>query len=242
MTTVTPAEAARKKPKKRKRGRVGRWFTSFSGILASLATIVAAVAGLFAAHQTSRVNSLTIVVEQKDHVIAQKNRQIQLASRNPAPSSTPAPSSSVSGGAPAGGGAYLSSLQATVDNTGIQTGPQIMSATTYNDSVTLNCYGQQGNGQPDEAYNVAGHTVFKAVVGIPDNASNATSLDETVIFTNQAGTQLGKPVTVSLGKPATVQLNITSVTQLGMTCTGINTQTQQQDNNNIVTLGNASIS
>ena len=39
-----------------------------------------------------------------------------------------------------------------------------------------------------------------------------------------------------------VQLNISGVTQLGMTCTGLNTQTQQQDNSNVVTLGNASVS
>jgi hypothetical protein len=84
--------------------------------------------------------------------------------------------------------------------------------------------------------------VFKAVVGIPDDAPNATSVDETITFTNQAGAQLSKPVTVSLGKTATVQLNISGVTQLGMTCTGLNTQTQQQDNSNVVTLGNASVS
>jgi hypothetical protein len=50
------------------------------------------------------------------------------------------------------------------------------------------------------------------------------------------------PVTVSLGHPATVRLNVTGVTQLAITCTGVNTQSQQSDNGNPVTLGDAQIS
>jgi hypothetical protein len=245
MATMTPAEADRKKT--RKKGGVGGWFRSFSGILASTATIVAALAGAFAAHQTSKVDQLNLTIKDKNIVINQVSSQLASvkasAAANPSPStSTSAPSTSISGGAPVAGGAYLSALQPTVDNAGFQTGLQIMSAVNYPNSVTFYCYGSQNNGQPDEAFNVAGHTLFKAIVGIPDNASNATSLDETVTFTNQAGAQLGKPVTVSLGKAATVQLNITGVTQLGMTCSGTNAQTQQPDNNNVVTLGNAAIS
>jgi hypothetical protein len=49
-------------------------------------------------------------------------------------------------------------------------------------------------------------------------------------------------VNVCLGHPATVQLNASQVTQLEATCSGINTQNQQQDNTNVVTLGNAYIS
>jgi hypothetical protein len=243
MATMTPAEADRKKT--RKKSGVGGWFRSFSGILASTATIVAALAGAFAAHQTSKVDQLNLTIRDKNIVINQVSSQLASvkasAAANPSPS-TSAPSTSISGGAPAGGGAYLISLQPTVDNAEEQTGLQVMSAANYPDSVTFYCEGPQGNGQPDEAFNVAGHSVFKAVVGIPDDAPIATSVDETITFTNQAGAQLSKPVTVSLGKTATVQLNISGVTQLGMTCTGLNTQTQQQDNSNVVTLGNASVS
>lgn len=117
-----------------------------------------------------------------------------------------------------------------------------MSAKAYPDSSTIQCSGLQGNGEPDVAYDVAGHAVFKAEVGIPDNATDATNLDETVIFANQAGTQLIKPVVVSLGHPAAVQLNISAVTQLEVTCTGINTENQAQDNGNELTLGNAFVS
>jgi len=114
-----------------------------------------------------------------------------------------------------------------------------MSAKSYQDSVTLLCYGAYGNGAPDEAFDVAGYKLFTAVVGIPDDTSNATNLDETVIFANQAGVQLMAPVTVSLGHPASVHLNISSVTQLEVTCTGTNTADQQQDNGNELALGNA---
>jgi hypothetical protein len=220
--------------KRRSKSRLGSWFTSFSGILASLATIVAAIASLFAAHQTSRVNELTITVNQQ--------RQQLQASKAEAPARSTTPPSSSAGGAAATGGTYLSALTPTSDNAGLGTGAQTMSATAYPNSVTFGCEGAGSTGQPDEAFDVAGHTSFRAVVGIPDNAQYATSLDETVIFANQNGTQLMKPVVVSLGNPADVRLNISGVTQLEITCSGTDTQTQQPNDNNEVTLGNAYIS
>jgi len=54
--------------------------------------------------------------------------------------------------------------------------------------------------------------------------------------------QLIKPIVVSLGHPAAVTLNIAGVTQLEVSCTGINTQNQQQEDNNVLTLGNAFVS
>ncbi len=63
-----------------------------------------------------------------------------------------------------------------------------------------------------------------------------------MLFGDQAGVQLTKPIVVSLGHAAAVKLNISSVTQLEVSCTGINTQNQQQDNGNAVTLGNAFVS
>ncbi len=117
-----------------------------------------------------------------------------------------------------------------------------MSAVPYPDSVTFDCVGTVGNDQPAEAFNVAGRSVFHAVVGIPDNASDATSLDETVTFANQDGTQLVKPIVVSLGSPVRVRLNIAGVNQLEVNCSGVDPHTQQTNDNNEVTLGNASIS
>lgn len=63
-----------------------------------------------------------------------------------------------------------------------------------------------------------------------------------MIFANQAGVQLIKPIVVSLGHPAAVTLNISGVTQIEVSCTGTNTGDQQPENSNVVTLGNAFVS
>lgn len=209
--------------------RFSSWLRSFSGILASVATIVAAAASLFAAHQTSRVTQLSVVVKQQ----RQQLRQF---------SPTGSRGSGSTGGAAPSTGTYLAALQATVDNAGLQHGSQIISAIAYPDSVTFACDGPFSTDEPDEAFNVAGHATFHAVIGIPDNASNATSLDETVSFANQNGAPLITPVVVSLGHPATVRIDISRVTQLTVTCTGTDPHTQQSDNGNELTLGNAYIS
>jgi hypothetical protein len=227
-------------PKKKRRG-LARWLTSFSGILASIATIVAAGASVLAAHQTSRVNQLTVVVKQQQQQIQQaRHRTTSGSGSSGSPSNGGA--SGASGGALPSGGVYLSAMQPTVNNANLSTGSQTMSAKAYSDSSTFYCFGPQGGGQPDEAFDVAGHSLFKAEVGIPDDAANATSLDETVTFANQTGVQLIKPVVVSLGHPATVELNISGVAQLEVSCTGTNTQNQQQENSNMLTLGNAFVS
>jgi len=234
---MTATQQKKATAKKKRRG-LARWLTSFSGILASIATIVAAGTSVLAAHQTSRVNQLTIVVKQQQQQLKQAHQQAISGSS----SSSTGGTSGSSGGALPSGGVYLSAMQPVVDNADLGTGSQTMSAKAYPDSNTFYCYGPQGNGQPDEAFDVAGHSLFKAEVGIPDNTANATSLDETVIFANQAGVQLIKPIVVSLGHPAAVTLNIAGVTQLEVSCTGINTQNQQQEDNNVLTLGNAFVS
>jgi hypothetical protein len=244
MTTPRPrsesAQGGKEPGRRKKKGRLAGWFTSVTGVFASIATIVAAVASVLAAHQTARVDQLTIVVHQQQQQLAKSQ---QTASKTGQDTGTgPTPPSGASGGASSPDSAYLSALQPTVDNGVFATGSQIMSARSYADSVTFECIPADGSGQPAEAFDVAGHSVFTAVVGIPDNTSDVTSVNETVVFANQSGTALMSPVTVSLGHPATVRLNISGVTQLAITCTGIDTQSQQGDNGNPVTLGNAQIS
>jgi hypothetical protein len=234
MATATPPAAKPQQKDGRKRGRLASGLTWFTSILASLATIAAAVASLFAAHQTDRVNQLTVVVRQQQQQLRQVSK--------PGTSPGAAPSSKSSGGALPAGGVYLSAMQPTVDNADEFTGSQTMSASQYPSSVGFYCAGPQSGGQPDEAFNVAGHKLFTAVVGIPDSAEDSTNLDETVIFANQAGVQLIKPVIVSLGHPARVQLSIAAVTQLEVTCSGTNTANQQQDNGHLLVLGNGAVS
>lgn len=234
MTTARQNTAAKKK----ERRGFAYWLTWLTGILASVATIAAAVASVLAVHQTNRVNQLTIVVKQQQQQLRHAHQQ----AANGSGSARNGSESKSSGGALPPGGVYLSAMQPTVYNANWGTGSQTISAKAYPNSITFSCGGSYSNGQPDEAYDVAGHSLFKAEIGIPDTATNATSLDETVIFANQAGVQLMKPVVVSLGHPAAVQLNISRVTQLEVTCTGVNTQNQQQENGNSLTLGNAFVS
>jgi hypothetical protein len=218
--------AGRARP--RKRG----WFTSFSGILASISTIIAAAATVFATIQTGKVNQLTITVRQQ-------RQQLQQAA--PAGSSGSGGSGSA-GGVTLTGGTYLSAVRPTVDHAELETGAQNLLARPYPNSITFRCDGAVNTDEPDEAFNVGGHALFRAEVGVPDNAQNATSLNETVIFANQGGSQLIRPVVVSLGKPAFVRLNISRVTQLEITCSGADPRTQQPDNGNELTLGNAYVS
>jgi hypothetical protein len=225
-----------KAPRKGLGARIAGWFKSFSGILASLATIVAAVAAVIAGHQTT-------VVRQQNQIIVNLHQQLKSATAAAIATPATAPSTGTSGGTSLSPAGYLSALQPTVDQAEEQTGQQIMSAKSYPDSVTFGCDGPQGSFQSeDEAYDVAGNTQFTAVVGIPDNATDATGLEETVIFASQNGSQLAKPVVVSLGSPAQVSLNISGVTQLQVTCTGVVEPGHQQDNGNQLTLGNAHIS
>jgi hypothetical protein len=214
--------------------RFTRWLKSFSGILSSFATIVAALATLFAAYQTAQVHRQHQTIQRQAAQIHHFEKQAKTA--GPAP--TPQVSTSTSGGATSGQDAFLSDLQQTSGDVNAQNESQVMSAKPYPNSVTFSCAG----GSPDLAYDVAGHQVFTALVGIPDNAQDATGLDETVTFDNQAGTQLAKPVVVSLGSPDRVRINIAGVTQLEFSCTGVTGPGHQPDNGNQLTLGNAEIS
>jgi hypothetical protein len=227
--------ASGRQPKAGLRARTGRWLTWISGILASLAAIVAAVASIIAGHQTT-------VVHQQSRVIVRLNETIKSQRAAAAGRPPDAPATGASGGATLTTGGYLSTQQPTVSNSNYQTGSVTMSAKAYQNSISFECEGYFNQDQPDLAYDVAGNKVFSALVGIPDNASNATGLAETVTFATQSGRQLGRPVTVTLGSPAKVSLNITGVTQLQVTCTGVDQATHQQQNGNDLALGNAAVS
>jgi hypothetical protein len=221
-------------------GRFSAWLRSLSGIISSIAAIATAAAALFAAYQTTRVH-------EQSRTIAQQSHQLQQIQARPVPTVTVTVTASAGSSQDGGtGGAlltqkgFLSALQPTVGNP--QSGPQTMSSDAYQNSVTFGCSGTGGNDQPDVAWDIAGSHKFTTTVGIPDNTPNVTGVAETVIFANQNGADLGKPVVVSLGSPAKVTLDVTGVTQLAATCTGVDIHTHQPNNDNPVTLGNAGVS
>lgn len=177
---------------------------------------------------------------QARQIQQQKNQTKQLQSSLAAASPAPTGNGTGPGATLSGAGHYLSNESPTVDNIGVDTDQQVISAKPYVNTVMWGC---GGSGMPNEAYDVAGSSVFTAEVGIPDNMSGATDVVATVTFTNESGQQIGQPVQVSLGHPVSLRLDIKGVTQLGMTCTGRDRQTNQVATDGFaVALGNARVS
>jgi hypothetical protein len=220
-------------------GWMGSALKSVAGIMTALAAIATAAATILG----FKVHDQTTQLAQVRVIVSQQAQQIHHLSHRGAPS----PAASAAGGGTGGngtlaaGGRYLGDLSPTVDNAGVSTGQQVISAKQYTKSVLFDCEGGNGD-QPDVAYDVAGSSAFTAVVGIPDNMTNATDVTATVTITNEADQRLGHSVQVSLGHPATVRLPINGVTQLGITCVGRDVRTGQQTTGFQVAIGNPRVS
>jgi hypothetical protein len=216
--------------------------TSVAGIATAIATIMTsatAALGVVIHHQATQLEQAHQQVSQQAHQIRalRSNRAVQPTTTPQSSATTsPDPSPGLNGVAH-----YLSNLTPTVDNQFIQNGQEVIAAVPYPNSIAFGCGGSNG-GRPAEAYDVAGNTVFIADVGLADNTENATGVIATVVFSNEAGQDLGKPVQVSLGHPKKVTLNISGLTQLGMTCNGRDAQTGQAVYSFNVALGDAGIS
>lgn len=224
-------------------GRIAAAMTSLAGIATAIATIMTSVTaglGVVVHHQATQLHQVHQQVSQQAHQIQNLESSRAAApgvTATPVVTSSPTPSPDLGGVAH-----YLSNLSPTVDNPGVQNGQQVITAVPYPDSIAFHCNGTYGSGDPDEAYDIAGSTVFTAVIGVADDTSNVTGVIATVVFSNEAGQQLGQPVQVSLGHPRKVRLNVSGVTQLGMTCNGRDAQTSQTVDGFNVALGNAGVS
>lgn len=233
------AEHSIKKPGLLSRISVG--MTSFAGIATALATImtsVSAILGVVVHHQSAQLQEAHAQVSQQAQQISKLRGQASAPSHRTgqAAPSSPGPTASSS---PLH---YFSNMNPTVDNTGVQNGQQVIAATPYVNTITFGCEGAQ-DGQPDEAYDVAGSGTFTAEVGIPDNMQGATDAIATITFSNESEQQIGKTVQVWLGHPAAVSMDVTGVTQLGITCDARDRRTNQDEDGNFdVSLGNAGIS
>jgi hypothetical protein len=223
--------------------RIAGTMSSVAGIATAIATIMTsltAVFGFVIHHQTTQLQQANQQVSRQAHQIqALQSSQAAQRAVTSTPSTTASPDPSPGLGSVADN---LSNLSPTVDNQSVESDQQVIAAVPYPNSIAFGCNGSQG-GQPDEAYDVAGHTVFTAEVGLADNTQNVTGVIATVVFSNEAGQVIGKGVQVSLGHPKKVTLDISGITQLGMTCDGRTAQTGQtapyQFN---VVLGDATIS
>jgi hypothetical protein len=220
--------------------RITSWMKSFAGFTTGVATIMTsavAILGVFVHHQSAQLQQAHVTVSRQAAQI--KQLQVQLT---PAPAQASSGPSSPPPAAPVGNIAhYLSDLTPTVNNADASPGQQVMTNTAYPKTVSFNCYGGNGD-QPDVAYDVAGNSSFVAEIGIPDNMSNVTDVAATIVFTNEAGRQIGQPVQVSLGHPIEVKFSIGNVTQLGITCSGRDVRSGQQVSSFQVALGGAGLS
>jgi hypothetical protein len=204
--------------------------------LATIATAASTILGLVVHHQGQQLQQAHATVSHQAQQITQLQKKVTTPA--PAPSTT---SSSPPGASVSGGGSYLSSMTPTVDTAGYTNGAQVMSAKSYPNSVLFYCSSGSAS-QPGIAYNVAGDSTLTAEIGIPDDMTNVTDVVATLTFSNDAGQQVGKPVTVSLGHPVSFSLDIKGVTQLGITCNGLDEATNQATDSFEVALGSASVS
>jgi hypothetical protein len=209
------------------KGRARKWLKSFNGILTSLAAIMtaaAAILGLLFVHQSNQTNYYISIVQRQNEQI----RSLQTHPRTKVVDPPVTASPTVSGGANGGGSqTYLSNSAPTVDGGGVNDGATTIDGQSYPNSVTFGCDGLGSNGQPTEAWDVAGSSTFSATVGVPDNTQDVTGYKAQLAFASQNGTKLATTVTVSLGQPATVSFSISGVTQLDVTCNVVAPSGQQ---------------
>lgn len=221
--------------------RISAGMTSFAGIATALATImtsVSAILGVVVHHQAAQLQQAHAQASQQAQQIS-KLRVQAAATSHRAGRSAPSSPGPAAAGSPLH---YFSNMNATVDNSIVQDGQQVIAAVPYVNTITFGCDGAQSGG-PDEAYDVAGSSKFTAEVGIPDNMQGATDAIATITFSNESEQQIGKTVQVWLGHPVSVSMDVTGVTQLGITCDARDRRTNQDEDGNFdVSLGNAGIS
>lgn len=221
--------------------RIAAGMTSFAAITTALATIMTsatAILGVVVHRQATQLQQAHAQVSHQAQQITKLRVQASSAASHHTGKAAPTPGSDASS-SPLH---YFSNMNPTVDNPGVQNGQQVIGATPYVNTITFSCEGAQ-NGQPDEAYDVAGSSTFTAEVGIPDNMQGATDAIATITFSNESEQQIGKTVQVWLGHPVSVSMDVTGVTQLGITCDARDRRTNQDEDGNFdVSLGNAGIS
>ena len=222
--------------------RISSGLTSFAAIATALATIMTsatAILGVVVHRQATQLQQAHAQVSHQAQQITKLRVQAATAASKhtgQAASSSPGPAASSSALH------YFSNMNPTVDNAVVENGQQVIGATPYVNTISFGCEGAD-NGQPDEAYDVAGSSTFTAEVGIPDNMQGATDAIATITFSNESEQQIGKTYQVWLGHPVSVSMDVTGVTQLGITCDARDRRTNQDEDGNFdVSLGNAGIS
>jgi hypothetical protein len=113
-----------------------------------------------------------------------------------------------------------------------------ISKTPYAHGLGIGCRGTRLY----QAYNVAGDSYVSAMLGIPDNVAGNFRGAADIVLSDQNGTQLGSPVSVSFGHPVQItRLPLRGAAQLKIACNGRDLRTGRPLNGFRVALGDARI-
>lgn len=100
----------------------------------------------------------------------------------------------------------------------VSSGPVQIGTTTYTDSVRFTCDSGGAASSGDLDYVVTGYGTLSAIVGIPGRPHPTGGAMTVTFFSNGAGPQVSRPVTVSPGHSQRVQLSFRGSSQLEISC------------------------
>ena len=219
---VTPSSTTQgsKRPAKEKPGALD-FLTTVPGILTGLAALITAVGGAF--YSGTQLSSGTPQPAATVTVTAPA-RTVTAAAVAAHPSGSPSqPTPQASGTAQAVGTVYLATLTPLQDNEpwaggSASEGPQQIGSVTYADSVRFACGPQTFSSSL--VYDVAGYATFKATIGVPSDATNASGNSTTVQFLKDGSSvQLIPSITTALDQPQAVTIPLMGASQLEISCT-----------------------
>src|SRR5262249_47754815 len=141
--------------------RISSGMSSLAGITTAIATIMTSTTAILGV----AVHRQATQLDQAHQVVSVRRQQIHELQTQNAPQTTDSPTPTSTSGAQIGSVAhYFSKMTPTVNNAAVETGQQVIAARPYVNSISFGCYGGYGD-QPDEAYNVAGSSMFSAEIG-----------------------------------------------------------------------------
>lgn len=191
------------------------------GILTGLAALITAVAGAFyggtqlSPRGPQPAVTVTVTVTAPGRTVTASTGAAHRGSRS-------GPTSQNSGSVQAAGAVHLSSLTPLQDNENrsgdsASEGPQQIGSATYADSVRFTC-GPQSD-PSSLVYDVAGYKTFKATIGVPSDATNASGNSTAIQFLKDGSSvQLSPGITTALDQPQNVTIPLSGASQLEISC------------------------
>jgi hypothetical protein len=211
------------------------FLTTVPGIITAIAALITAIGGAFlggrqAASTAPQPTVTTTVIETPGPLTSSTGSGLS-GSAGSDTSSKPVQSQGGQASTPIGT-TGLWALTPLQDFTQSTTGSEQIGTKTYANSVRFSC----AYSMDDIIYNVAGYSVLKAYIGVPNNSADAAGTTATISFLKDGTSrQLIPNVTVALDQPERVQVNLRGTSQLEIDCTA------SQPGGIDIVLGNATL-